>query len=461
MTDLVQNLKIGNTTYAIQDGNTLPALTAAQRTTLLSNGTYLGKAVASGVKFETDSGKFESFTDTVSPPTFTTTEYTNDYYLNDMLLASDGSSFVGIRGDNFNPGHRSTSGTGSWTSFTFPGVVFGISYLNDRYLAFARGWLSGGSNVYQSFDGGSTWSSFASPWGKYGSYSAAYGNGIYLLLGDCTYGTGAACYSKVAYSTDSCATWTSVSLPSQGSWTSVAYGNGVFVAVSGSNKAAYSSNGANWTGFEMPSAGWSKIIFGNGVFVVFRSGSNAVAYSADGIHWTETTLPASASWKDIAYGGGVFVIIASSSSTCAYSTDGINWLSGNMPASRNWTGVAYGNGYFIAIAFQDLNYAKLSFETIHTYSLDPLSYTKSEVDTALASKQGTLTAGNGIDITSDTISAEEMVGADGVNIGKAGAVPRPAATDNTKFLRGDGTWAEAGGGGSASYDSTTQEITLG
>ena len=84
------------------------------------------------------------------------------------------------------------------------------------------------------------------------------------------------------------------------------------------------------------------------------------------------------------------------------------------------------------------------------------TYTKSEVNTALASKQNTLTAGNGIDITSDTISAEEMVGADGVNIGKAGAVPRPSATDNTKFLRGDGTWAEAGS--AAEYSGGT--ITL-
>lgn len=34
-----------------------------------------------------------------------------------------------------------------------------------------------------------------------------------------------------------------------------------------------------------------------------------------------------------------------------------------------------------------------------------------------------------------------MTGADGTNAGTKGAVPAPAATDNTKFLRGDGTWA--------------------
>ena len=34
-----------------------------------------------------------------------------------------------------------------------------------------------------------------------------------------------------------------------------------------------------------------------------------------------------------------------------------------------------------------------------------------------------------------------MTGADGTNAGTAGIIPAPTATDNTKFLRGDGTWA--------------------
>ena len=35
-----------------------------------------------------------------------------------------------------------------------------------------------------------------------------------------------------------------------------------------------------------------------------------------------------------------------------------------------------------------------------------------------------------------------LVGADGTNAGTAGIVPAPTATDNTKFLKGDGTWAD-------------------
>ena len=65
------------------------------------------------------------------------------------------------------------------------------------------------------------------------------------------------------------------------------------------------------------------------------------------------------------------------------------------------------------------------------------------MDTALSGKQGTLTAGTGISISSDTVTATAMTGADGTNAGTLGAVPAPAATDNTKFLRGDGTWGDA------------------
>lgn len=39
-----------------------------------------------------------------------------------------------------------------------------------------------------------------------------------------------------------------------------------------------------------------------------------------------------------------------------------------------------------------------------------------------------------------------MTGADGTNAGTSGLVPAPAATDNTKYLRGDGTWQTVSGG---------------
>lgn len=48
-----------------------------------------------------------------------------------------------------------------------------------------------------------------------------------------------------------------------------------------------------------------------------------------------------------------------------------------------------------------------------------------------------------------------MTGADGVNAGTKGVVPAPTATDNNKFLRGDGTWAECT---KPTYDSLTKTL---
>lgn len=93
-------------------------------------------------------------------------------------------------------------------------------------------------------------------------------------------------------------------------------------------------------------------------------------------------------------------------------------------------------------------------------------YTKGQVDTLLAGKQDTLTAGSNITIENDVISATGTTYTAGANIqispenvisatdttythftgatssadGTAGLVPAPVAGDDTKFLSGDGTW---------------------
>lgn len=66
--------------------------------------------------------------------------------------------------------------------------------------------------------------------------------------------------------------------------------------------------------------------------------------------------------------------------------------------------------------------------------------------------QGKLSAGSNIRISGTTISATDttysaFTGTDGQTAGAAGLVPAPATTDAGKFLKSDGTWATAGGGG--------------
>ena len=110
---------------------------------------------------------------------------------------------------------------------------------------------------------------------------------------------------------------------------------------------------ALWTsGGSLPSsAKWSSVTYGNSKFVAVASGSDKAAYSTDGINWTASTFPSSAGWRSVTYGDGKFVAVANSSNESAYSTDGVNWTESTLPSSTNWTSVTYGDGKFVAVAY--------------------------------------------------------------------------------------------------------------
>ena len=63
------------------------------------------------------------------------------------------------------------------------------------------------------------------------------------------------------------------------------------------------------------------------------------------------------------------------------------------------------------------------------------------------------------DGTELNIKTENMTGASASSAGSAGAVPAPGAGDQNKFLKGDGTWGSAGGGGGSSVVPTAYTIS--
>lgn len=144
---------------------------------------------------------------------------------------------------------------------------------------------------------------------------------------------------------------------SSGTYYSVAYGGGRFVATGSQTLCAYSEDGVNWLGATMPSSGnWKAGTYGGGKFVSMMENSNKAAYSADGISWTEVTLPSSSRWHSVAYGGGRFVATVFGGHA-AYSDDGINWTAATMPSSNNWRNVTYGGGRFVAVTDGQVAYS--------------------------------------------------------------------------------------------------------
>lgn len=174
-------------------------------------------------------------------------------------------------------------------------------------------------------------------------WSVAYGDGVFVAV---------ASGSAAAASSPDGVTWTARTLPSSAAWYSVVYGNGIFVAIATNGNAASSLDGITWTARTMPTADyWNSAAYGNGVFVAIAENSNVAATSSDGITWIARTLPSNDRWFSVAYGGGLFVVVTSGDTVAASSPDGITWTERTLPASAYWSSVAYGNGIFVAIAW--------------------------------------------------------------------------------------------------------------
>ena len=210
------------------------------------------------------------------------------------------------------------------------------------------------ANCYQTVAGlGTAWTAGTTTTGKTDLASLAYGNGVYVAVGG-TSGTASAVSSSDGL------TWidrsSNITALGGGSYSAVVYGNGKFVAIqTGGTLTSFSSNGNTWTaGGTLPNVGsnyWTSVAYGNGRFVAIQGtsgASTAVAYSIDnGVTWTASPagIGSSQTWTKVVYGQGLFMAIATGSQVVATSPDGINWTvyATGMPSSSNWKALTFGN----------------------------------------------------------------------------------------------------------------------
>jgi len=181
--------------------------------------------------------------------------------------------------------------------------------------------------------------------------SVCYGNG--LFVGVSSDGT-----NRVSVSRDG-VNWQAVAAAQANLWNAVAYGNGLFVAVasSGTNRVMTSPDGFTWTARSAAEANsWFSVTYGNGLFVaVSADGINAVMTSPDGITWTARSAAIS-SLNGIAYGNGLFVAVASSGTNRVMtSPDGITWTARTAAQANIWQKITYGNGLFVAVSNSGTN----------------------------------------------------------------------------------------------------------
>lgn len=215
----------------------------------------------------------------------------------------------------------STDGV-NWTE-----TITGISPLLPNQLCYLNGLFMGpgdsnGGRGSGTSPDGVTWT--ARPAINFTAQSIATGNGIAVALG----------LSNAATTSDG-TLWaeTTITTGEAGSGWAIAFGAGVFAAVSSTNLAMSSTNGVLWTPRTIPtSASWRSIAYGpNGFIAVDVFG--AIATSPDGVTWTTGTALPNDYYGSIIYHAGVFFLIKSNISNTPgdflSSANGVTWVAGS------------------------------------------------------------------------------------------------------------------------------------
>jgi DNA-binding beta-propeller fold protein YncE len=251
----------------------------------------------------------------------------------------------------------STDNGATWTAFspavtsspvTIGGLTNGTTY-NIKLRAVnsvGDGSVSDAVSVTPAVVDASSWTA-QSPTAANFWLSVAYGNGLFVAI---SYDGS----NRVMTSPDG-VTWTARTAAAASGWWSVTYGNGLFVAVAydGSYQVMTSPDGVTWTARTAAAAsGWISVTYGNGLFVaVTNRGTDRVMTSPDGVTWTAQSAAEQNDWYSVTYGNGLFVATATAGSNRVMtSPDGVTWTAQDAVEANTWWSVAYGNGTFVAVA---------------------------------------------------------------------------------------------------------------
>jgi hypothetical protein len=254
----------------------------------------------------------------------------------------------------------SASAATLWTvvpTLTTPTAWSTLSFLNGQWIALAETGEAGVST------NGTTWTEQSAPVGSW--QSAAYGAGHFVAL------SSANVVPSEMISTNG-TDWTTLTGPpgsppqagrptQNGQWTGVAYGHGLFVAVSSVGTVDISPNGVTWTQrFWRPENSFSAVTYGDGRFIAVDAAQGDVLMSLNGVNWSLITRPLTGPVVSpagglhlgaVAYGDGNFVALGDSPSGAGYvatSVFGYVWTLHQYSPAQAVDAVTFGCGSFVA-----------------------------------------------------------------------------------------------------------------
>ena len=213
---------------------------------------------------------------------------------------------------------------------------------------------------------------------------------------------------------------------------SICFGNNQFVAIGKENGALTSSDGVNWSlQTQSNSASWSSIAYGNGLYVATQNFNNtfigsSVVISSDGITWTlQSTIPEARDnqWSSICYDGSQFIAVDKgfygvNSGSVMTSPDGLTWTLQITPGQTFWTTVTSGNGVIVALGINSYSEIMTSSDGV-TWTLTTYYpyYLASSICYGMVKKSGKNVGGLLVSTSSSLINNNNYISTshDGIN----------------------------------------------
>ena len=213
--------------------------------------------------------------------------------------------------------------------------LYSVAYGNNTYVAV--GGIGGYGTIMTSPDG-VTWTSLSSGISTF--YGIAFGNGIFVAVS-----------TNYSWCSTDGSIWTTGSF--RGGWAGggITFGNNIFVAVGINGSIQTTNDGITWTAQTAPGITYSTftgVTYGNNIFVAVCYDGDTIT-SSDGITWTERILPSdSIQLRKVAWGGNIAVAVGDYG-TIITSPDGKTWTELSSGTSVWLTNVSYGNNTFVAV----------------------------------------------------------------------------------------------------------------
>jgi hypothetical protein len=267
-------------------------------------------------------------------------------------LAYGNGSFVATNcsGGTGNEFLRSSNGT----TWTMSGAVADIcmtsvAYGAGKFVATSRY----DRNIHVSSDGGASWTVIDPGEPNRAEWtSITYGGGQFIAV---SFFPG----RKILRSTDA-VTWTAIDADAASSatdgtqWRDVAYGNNRFVGISHFSRSLVSTDGLTWSLTQSLPVSAYDIAFGNGVFVaVSTAGVNRIMTSADGVTWSVPSVSsaiATTAWSDVTWDPGGSQFVAVGNGSVMTSPDGTTWTMGVAASGNSWQTVIAGASMLVSMS---------------------------------------------------------------------------------------------------------------